>query len=81
MWCLVNDAGYILRKFKKCSPSFIVHLHPTHFRFDGQDGSFSYTSPMKTFLEHLKQQTIPHDMVEDMYAAGVKFYDGMRSAL
>ena len=31
---------------------------------------------MKSFLEHLRQQTIPHEMVDDIYAAGVRFYDG-----
>ena len=70
-------ASYILRKFKNKQPSLIIHLHLTHFRFDQQDGSFSYNSPMKIILEHLRSQTVPHDMIEELNAAGVKFYEGM----
>ncbi len=47
-------------------PSLIIYLHPTHFRFDQQDGSFSYSSPMKFIFEHLKSQTVPHDMIEEL---------------
>ncbi|KAL8719611.1 MAG: hypothetical protein Q9225_003412, partial [Loekoesia sp. 1 TL-2023] len=72
----VKSPSYILRKYKNKPPSLILHLHPTHFRFDQQDGSFSYGSPMKIILEHLKAQTVPHDMVEELNAAGVRFYEG-----
>ncbi|KAL8776537.1 MAG: hypothetical protein Q9213_008232 [Squamulea squamosa] len=72
----VNMASYILKKFKNKQPSLIIHLHLTHFRFDQQDGSFSYNSPMKIILEHLRSQTVPHDMIEELNAAGVKFYEG-----
>lgn len=68
---------YILKKFKNKQPSLIIHLHPTHFRFDQQDGSFSYNSPMKFLLQHLRSQTIPHDMIEELNAAAVKYYEGM----
>ncbi len=30
---------------------------------------------MKFILEHIKSQTVPHDMVEELQAAGVKFYE------
>ena len=30
---------------------------------------------MKFMLEHLKSQTVPHDMVEELQAAGVRFYE------
>ena len=72
----VRTQPYILRKYRTKPPSLIVHLHPTHFRFDQQDGSFSYNSPMKFILEHLKSQTLPHDMLEELQAANVKFYEG-----
>ncbi|KPI42743.1 SAGA complex subunit spt20 [Cyphellophora attinorum] len=72
----VASERHILRKFKGRPPSLIVHLHPTNFRFDAQDGSFSYQSPMRVFIEHLQKQTIPHDMLEDFREAGVTFYDG-----
>lgn len=66
----------MLKKFRKASPSLVLHLHPTHFRFDQQDGTFSYNSAMKVLLEHVKSQTVPHDMLEDLGHAGVKFYEG-----
>ncbi|KAL8686154.1 MAG: hypothetical protein Q9218_007311, partial [Villophora microphyllina] len=72
----VKTPSYILKKFKNKPPSLIIHLHAGHFRFDQQDGSFSYKSPMRFILEHLKSQTVPHDMIEELNAAGVKFYEG-----
>ena len=72
----VPSDAHILKKFKGQSPSLIVHLHPTHFRFDQQDGSFSYHSEMRLFIEHLQKKTIPHDMLEEFKAANVQFYDG-----
>ena len=72
----VKTQAYILKKYRSKQPSLVIHLHPTHFRFDQQDGSFSYNSPMKFLLEHLKSQTVPHDMIEELQAAGVRFYEG-----
>ena len=72
----VKTQPYILKKYRSKQPSLIIHLHPTHFRFDQQDGSFSYNSPMKFILEHLKSQTVPHDMIEELQTAGVRFYEG-----
>jgi hypothetical protein len=31
-----NSTTNILAKYKDAAPSLIVHLHPTHFRFDQQ---------------------------------------------
>ncbi|KAL6252721.1 hypothetical protein RBB50_000440 [Rhinocladiella similis] len=72
----VPKESHILRKFKGCTPSLIVHLHPTHFRFDQQEGSFSYHSEMRIFIEHLAKGTIPHDMVEEFRKSEVRYYDG-----
>ena len=48
--------SYVLNKHAGNPPSLVVHLHPTHFRFDGQDGMFPYKSPMKLFLEHVRSE-------------------------
>ncbi|KAL6720564.1 hypothetical protein ACLMJK_002488 [Lecanora helva] len=72
----VKTQSYILKRYRNKPPSLIVHLHPTHFRFDTQEGSFSYNSPMKVILEHLKSQTVPHDLMEELNAAGTRFYEG-----
>ncbi|MCJ1475552.1 Transcription factor spt20 [Lambiella insularis] len=71
----VKTTGHMLRKYRKAAPSLVLHLHPTHFRFDIQDGSFSYNSPMRMLLEHIKSQTVPHDMLDDLKHNGVKFYE------
>lgn len=74
-----KSTSYIMRKYRKAPPSIILHLHPTHFRFDQQDGTFSYSSPMRFLLEHIKNETVPHDIVEELLLSGVKFYEGTRS--
>ncbi|KAI0806556.1 hypothetical protein GGR55DRAFT_653223 [Xylaria sp. FL0064] len=71
-----DETAYILKKFAGCPPSLIIHLHPTHFRFDQQDGIFPYKSPMRVFLDHLHTRTIPHDLLPDFTDAGVPFYEG-----
>ena len=66
----------MLKRHRKSAPSLILHLHPTHFRLDQQEGSFSYNSPARKLLEHVKDQTVPHDMLDELHQAGVKFYEG-----
>ncbi|GJC83593.1 SAGA complex subunit spt20 [Colletotrichum liriopes] len=72
---IVTDE-YILKKYSGNPPSLVVHMHPTHFRFDQQDGIFPYKSPMRLFLEHLRMRTVPHDLLEYFSQAGVPFYEG-----
>lgn len=70
---VVKTDEYILKKHRGQTPSLIIHLYPTHFRFDQQEGSFTYKSPMRIVIEHLRKRTIPHDLVEFM---DVPLYDG-----
>ncbi|KAL3480334.1 Spt20 family-domain-containing protein [Aspergillus californicus] len=72
----VRTSPYILNKFAKFPPSLILHLHPTHFRFEQQDGSFPYNSEMKVMIEHLRANTVPHDMMEELLRGNVRFYEG-----
>ncbi|KAL4909950.1 Spt20 family-domain-containing protein [Aspergillus multicolor] len=72
----VKTTPYILKKFAKSPPSLILHLHPTHFRFEQQDGSFPYNSEMKVIIEHIRAGTVPHDMMEELLRANVRFYEG-----
>lgn len=74
---LVKTTSYILKKYSKSPPSLIVHLHPTHFRFEQQDGSFPYNSEMKVIIEHIRAGTVPHDLIEELLRSGVRFYEGM----
>lgn len=73
---IVKTTSYILKKYSKCPPSLIVHLHPTHFRFEQQDGSFPYNSEMKVIIEHIRAGTVPHDLIEELLRGGVQFYEG-----
>lgn len=75
-WTLVRTTDYILRKFRNKPPSLIIHLHPTHFRLDQQDGTWSYNSPMRVLIQHLKEETVPHDILEELMKQNVAFYDG-----
>lgn len=74
---IVKTTSYILKKYAKCPPSLILHLHPTHFRFEQQDGSFPYNSEMKVIIEHLRAGTVPHEIIEELLRGGVKFYEGI----
>ena len=76
---VVKTTSYVLKKFAKSPPSLIVHLHPTHFRFEQQDGSFPYNSEMKVIIEHIRSGTVPHDMMEELLRAGVRFYEGKKT--
>ncbi|KAF2085457.1 hypothetical protein K490DRAFT_75094 [Saccharata proteae CBS 121410] len=73
---LVMTDEYILQKFQGHPPSLIIHLHQHHFRFEHQDGNFPYSSPMRPFLQHVREGTIPHFMLEEMFRASVPFYEG-----
>jgi transcription factor SPT20 len=72
----VKSTPYILKKYAKAPPSLTIHLHPTHFRFDQQDGSFSYNSEMKVIIQHIRMGTVPHDILENLLLSGVRFYEG-----
>ena len=74
---IVKTTPYILKKYSKCPPSLIVHLHPTHFRFEQQDGSFPYNSEMKVVIEHIRAGTVPHELIEELLRANVRFYEGI----
>ncbi|KIW04949.1 uncharacterized protein PV09_04114 [Verruconis gallopava] len=68
---------YILERHKNDPPSLIVHLHQNHFRFDQQDGNFSYDSEAREFLRHLKERTVPGEpFLSEFYQARVPFYTG-----
>ncbi|KAH8600293.1 Spt20 family-domain-containing protein [Bisporella sp. PMI_857] len=70
-----NDE-YILKKYKGNPPSLIIHLSATNWKFHGQPSTFTYQSPMKVMLEHLKLRTVPHDLVEFFEESKIPFYEG-----
>ncbi|KAF3929558.1 hypothetical protein ABW19_dt0205897 [Dactylella cylindrospora] len=72
----VITTQYILDKYKDKPPSLTLHMHPTHFRFDQQDGTFNYNSAMRSILEYIAQETIPADAIEVFRDARIPFYEG-----
>lgn len=76
----MKTTQHILKKYAKHPPSLIVHLHPTHFRFEQQDGSFPYNSEMKVVIEHIRAGTVPHDMMEELLRVNVRFYEGIHTS-
>ena len=73
---LVKTDDYILKRYRANRPSLVIHLHATHFRFDQQEGSFGYKSPMRLLLEHLRLRTIPNDLMEFFTQNNIEFFEG-----
>ncbi|KAH7080871.1 Spt20 family-domain-containing protein [Paraphoma chrysanthemicola] len=71
----VQRAADVLAKHKDKPPSLRIFLHPKHFRINDSPDMLEYESPMRELLSHVKTRTVPHNMVEDFYAAEIPFYD------
>ncbi|PPJ51695.1 hypothetical protein CBER1_08756 [Cercospora berteroae] len=71
----VITRDHILRKFAGKPPSLILHLHPNFFRFESQDGSWPYDSPMKFVLDDIRKERVPHELLEELLLNDVPFYD------
>jgi transcription factor SPT20 len=65
----------ILAKFKGSPPSLRVYLHPNHFRINDSQETLSYASPMRELITHIREKTIPHNMLDEFYSNGIPFYD------
>lgn len=72
----VRTRQHYIQKFAGQPPSMVVHLHPSHFKIEGQEGSFPHDSPMRVFLQHLRHESVPHEMMEELLASNTPFYDG-----
>ncbi|KAG5440228.1 hypothetical protein PCANB_001798 [Pneumocystis canis] len=59
---LVRTSDELLERYKNETPSLVLHMYPTHFRFEQQDGVFLYNSPMRIILEYIRMETIPPDL-------------------
>ncbi|KTW32064.1 uncharacterized protein T551_00746 [Pneumocystis jirovecii RU7] len=73
---LVRTSDELLERYKNEAPSLILHMYPTYFRFDQQEGVFLYNSPMKIILEYIRMETIPPDCMEIFKNAKTRFYEG-----
>ncbi|GAA5907800.1 Spt20p [Sporobolomyces salmoneus] len=66
----------VLKRYRRSPPSVVVHLYPNHFRFEHQHGNFSYDSPMKCFLESIREQKLPTDLLDVLDSSLIPYYDG-----
>ncbi|EPX75311.1 SAGA complex subunit Spt20 [Schizosaccharomyces octosporus yFS286] len=66
----------IRKKYQNEEPSLILHIHKYHFRFEQQDGAFTYNGPVKTILHYIRMELIPPDCLEVFQNSNIKFYDG-----
>ncbi|GAA5946005.1 hypothetical protein JCM10213_005444 [Rhodosporidiobolus nylandii] len=73
---LTRFTRQVLKRHRRAPPSLVIHLYPTHFRFDGQHGNFGYDHPMKCFLEAVREQKLPTDLLAWLDEAAVVYYDG-----
>lgn len=73
---LTRFTRQVLKRHRRAPPSVVIHLYPTHFRFEHQHGNFGYDSPMKCFLEAVREQKLPTDLLDVLDDAGVRYYDG-----
>ncbi|GAA5981798.1 hypothetical protein JCM10908_004612 [Rhodotorula pacifica] len=73
---LTRFTRQVLKRHRRAPPSVVIHLYPTHFRFEHQHGNFGYDSPMKCFLEAVREQKLPTDLLDVLDEAGVRYYDG-----
>ncbi|BGP16005.1 Transcription factor spt20 [Rhodosporidiobolus nylandii] len=76
---LTRFTRQVLKRHRRAPPSLVIHLYPTHFRFDGQHGNFGYDHPMKCFLEAVREQKLPTDLLAWLDEAAVVYYDGASS--
>ncbi|GAA5878592.1 hypothetical protein JCM16303_002134 [Sporobolomyces ruberrimus] len=66
----------VLKRYRRSPPSVVVHLYPNHFRFEHQHGNFGYDSPMKCFLESIREQKLPTDLLDVLDSSSIPYYDG-----
>lgn len=76
---LTRFTRQVLKRHRRAPPSVVIHLYATHFRFEHQHGNFGYDSPMKCFLEAVREQKLPTDLLDVLDEAGVRYYDGQTS--
>ncbi|KAJ1970370.1 Transcription factor spt20 [Dimargaris xerosporica] len=71
-----RDPLALVRQYQSQPPSATLHIHSNHFRFDHQDGVFLLSSPMRFFLDFVRDGIIPVDLLDVFYEANAPFYQG-----
>ncbi|KAI8055124.1 Spt20 family-domain-containing protein [Syncephalis plumigaleata] len=66
----------IVERYRDEPPSLVMHIYPTHFKFEHQDGVFLLTGVMKNFLQYIKDRRLPPDLIDVFEEANCPFYEG-----
>ncbi|KAI7903979.1 Spt20 family-domain-containing protein [Cokeromyces recurvatus] len=72
----VRNEIELLQRHENDSPSLCLHLYPTYFKFEHEDGFFSYKSQFKDFLTCIKDKKLPGDLMDVFNKASCRYYDG-----
>ncbi|RCH81809.1 Transcription factor spt20, partial [Rhizopus azygosporus] len=66
----------LLKRHSQDPPSLCLHLYSTYFKFEHEDGFFSYKSQFKDFLLCIKERRLPGDLMDVFNEASCRYYDG-----
>ncbi|KAI8970169.1 Spt20 family-domain-containing protein [Mycotypha africana] len=72
----LRDEKALLKRHENDPPSLCLHLYPTYFKFEHEDGFFSYKSQFEDFLKCIKEKRLPDDLMDVFNEASCRFYDG-----
>ncbi len=65
----------ILKRNRKEPASLVLHINHGHFRFERQSGIFTFDSPARAFLDCIREQRVPADLLDVLYGAKVRFHE------
>ncbi|CAH7686135.1 Spt20 family-domain-containing protein [Phakopsora pachyrhizi] len=68
----------LLKRYRKDSPSLVMHLHTSGFKFGQKDSSnlHSYDGEMKHWMDCIREQRIPNELLDVLDESNIRFYDG-----
>ncbi|KAG1221156.1 hypothetical protein G6F35_006192 [Rhizopus arrhizus] len=66
----------LLKRHAHDPPSLCLHLYSTYFKFEHEDGFFSYKSQFKDFLACIKEKRLPGDLMDVFNEASCRYYSG-----
>lgn len=56
--------------------SLVLHLYESYCRFEHQNGTFLYDSPILTLLHNIRDARLPLELIDLLDAAEVTYYEG-----
>ncbi|KAL0096585.1 Spt20 family-domain-containing protein [Phycomyces blakesleeanus] len=74
-----RDEKDLIQRHANEPPSLVLHLYPTYFKFEHEDGFFSYKSQFKIlidFLSSIKNKQLPADLMDVFDEASCRYYEG-----